>query len=145
MWVLTSSAGTGGKRNAILGSVAQHLGPEQWQREAGQNADMQRAVAVSRRTVGSTGLYSSVVTTRAGGTSRVHHHGDCETSIYVMAGRARFTWGPTGVEESFEAAAGDIVYIPAHELHVEENASPTDDLVVLVTRNCDDAVTIYPD
>ena len=125
--------------------MAQRLGPDDWQREAGQNADMERAIAVSRRTVGSTGLYSSVVTTRPGGTSRVHHHGDCETSIYVMSGRARFTWGTTGTEESFEAETGDIVYIPAHELHVEENASPTDDLVVLVTRNCDDAVTIYPD
>ena len=137
--------GHGGKGNAILAAVARRIGPEQWQLEAGQNADMQRAVAVSRRTVGSSGLYSSVVTTRVGGTSRVHHHGECETSIYVMSGRARFTWGPTGVEESFEASTGDIVYIPAHELHVEENASPTDDLVVLVTRNCDDAVTIYPE
>ena len=144
MWVLTSSSGTTGKRNAILGPVAQRITPDQWQREAGQNADMERAIAVSRQTVGSVGLYSSVVTTRAGGTSRVHHHGECETSIYVMSGRARFTWGPTGVDESFEAAAGDIVYIPAGELHVEENASPTDDLVVLVTRNCPEAVTIYP-
>ena len=125
--------------------MAQRVGPDDRHREAGQNADMERAIAVSRRTVGSTGLYSSVVTTRAGGSSRVHHHGECETSIYVMSGRARFTWGPTGTEEAFEAAAGDIVYIPAHELHVEENASPTDDLVVLVTRNCDDAVTIYPE
>jgi uncharacterized RmlC-like cupin family protein len=143
MWVLTSSSGTTGKRNAILGAVARRIGPDEWQREPGQNADMERAVAVSGRTVGSVGLSSSVVTTQAGGTSRVHHHGECETSIYVMSGLARFTWGRTGVEEAFEATAGDIVYIPAGELHVEENASTTDPLVVLVTRNCPEAVTIY--
>src|SRR5207248_6106426 len=96
MWVRTSSAGTGGKGNAILAAVAQHLRPDQWHHEAGQNADMERAIAVSRHTVGSIGLYSSVVTTRADGTSRVHHHGDCETSIYVMAGRAGLAWGRIG-------------------------------------------------
>ena len=106
---------------------------------------MERAVAVSRDTVGSVGIYASVVTTQPGGSSRIHHHGDCETSIYVMAGRARFTWGATGTEEAFDAEAGDIVYIPAHEMHVEENASATEPLVVLVTRNCPEAVTIYPD
>ena len=124
--------------------MAQRIRPDEWQREAGQNADMERAVAVSRQTVGSVGLYSSVVTTQPGGTSRVHHHGECETSIYVISGRARFTWGPTGADQAFEAEAGDIVYIPAGELHVEENASTTEPLVVLVTRNCPEAVTIYP-
>jgi uncharacterized RmlC-like cupin family protein len=124
--------------------MAQRLRPGEWQREVGQNADMERAVAVSRRTVGSRGLSSSVVTTQARGSSRVHHHGECETSIYVISGHARFTWGPTGMDHAFEAVAGDIVYIPAGELHVEENASTTDPLVVLVTRNCPEAVTIYP-
>jgi uncharacterized RmlC-like cupin family protein len=119
--------------------------PEDWARQPGQNDAMERAIAVSHDTVGSTGIYASVVTTQPGGTSRVHHHGDCETSIYVLGGRARFTWGITGVEDAFDAEAGDIVYIPAHELHVEENASALDPLVVLVTRNCAEALTIYPD
>lgn len=105
---------------------------------------MERAIAISRTTVGA-GLYSSVVTTPPGGATRVHHHGPCETSIYVVSGRALFTWGPTGVEEAAHADAGDFVYVPAGELHVEANASATDELVVVVTRNCDDAVVIYPD
>src|SRR5260221_674303 len=71
--------------------------------------------------------------------------GDCETAIYILAGDAEFTWGPTDVESELRATTGDFVYIPAGEVHVERNPSTTDDLVVLVARNCADAVTIYVD
>jgi uncharacterized RmlC-like cupin family protein len=106
---------------------------------------MLRAVAISHDTVGSRGLYSSIVTTAPAGRTRVHHHGPCETSIYILTGRARFTWGPTGVEEAIEAEPGDVVYIAAEEFHVEENASKREPLVVLVTRNCAEGVNVYRD
>ena len=106
---------------------------------------MRRAVAIDKDAAGSNGLYSAVTTTAPGERTRIHHHGQCETSIYVISGRARFTFGPTGVEQTFEADPGDVVYIPAHEIHVEENASTTDDLVVLVTRNCAESVVHYVD
>jgi len=111
----------------------------------GQHADMERSIAVSAGTTGSAGLYSSVVTTAPGAKTRVHHHGPCETSIYVLAGQARYTWGPTGLEQSMDAATGDFVYIPAGEVHVEENASPDEPLVVVLTRNCPDSVVVYLD
>jgi uncharacterized RmlC-like cupin family protein len=111
----------------------------------GQHADMERSIAVSAGTTGSVGLYSSVVTTAPGAKTRVHHHGPCETSIYVLAGQARYTWGPTGLEQSMDAATGDFVYIPAGEIHVEENASPDEPLIVVLTRNCPDSFVVYLD
>jgi uncharacterized RmlC-like cupin family protein len=111
----------------------------------GQNSDMERSIAVSAEHVGSVGLYSSIVTTGPGGKTRVHHHGECETSIYILSGAARYTWGPTGVEEAMGAAEGDFVYIPAGEIHVEENASRTEPLVVVLTRNCPGSVVHYLD
>jgi uncharacterized RmlC-like cupin family protein len=111
----------------------------------GQNSDMERSIAVSADTVGSAGLYSSVVTTAPGGRTRIHHHGECETSIYIVSGQARYTWGPTGLEEAMEAAAGDFIYIPAGEIHVEENASTNEPLVVVLTRNCAGSVVHYLD
>ncbi|MEY2566803.1 MAG: hypothetical protein QOE35_1332 [Actinomycetota bacterium] len=125
--------------------VATHRPPEAWHREDGQVDAMQRAIAVSAATVGSEGIYTSVVTTAPGGRTRLHHHGPCETSIYVIAGSARFTWGPTGAEHAFEAGPGDVVYIPALEPHVEENPSATEDLVVLVSRNCAEGINHYLD
>jgi len=111
----------------------------------GQHPGMERSIAISRPTVGSERLYSSVVSTAPGDRTRVHHHGDCETSIYILAGVANFTWGDTGVEHAMSAAAGDFIYIPAGEVHVEENASATDPLVVVLTRNCPDSHVVYLD
>jgi uncharacterized RmlC-like cupin family protein len=125
--------------------VAIRITPAERSTSVGQNRDMERSIAVSAETVGSVGLYSSVVTTGPGGRTRIHHHGECETSIFILAGRAKYTWGPTGLEDSMEAGEGDFVYIPASEVHVEENASATEPLVVVLTRNCPGSVVHYLD
>ena len=109
---------------------------------AGQNDAMERTIVVSRDTVGSRGLYTSVVTTAPGGRTEIHHHGDCETSIYILRGRARFYSGD-GLRDVVDADAGDFIFVPAREVHVEENASDSDDLVVLLSRNCDGSVVHY--
>jgi uncharacterized RmlC-like cupin family protein len=125
--------------------MATRVTPTQFVTGTGQNADMERSIAVSKGTVGSEMLYSSVVTTAPGGKTRVHHHGPCETSIYIVRGSARYTWGPTGLEHAMDAAAGDFVYIPAGEIHVEENASESEPLVVVLSRNCPDSHVVYVD
>jgi uncharacterized RmlC-like cupin family protein len=125
--------------------MATRITPAERSTSAGQNSDMERSIAVSAETVGSAGLYSSVVTTGPSGRTRIHHHGKCETSIYILSGRARYTWGQTGLEQSMDAGEGDFVYIPAGEIHVEENASATEPLVVVLTRNCPGSVVHYLD
>ena len=125
--------------------MATRITPSQRSTSAGQNSDMERSIAISTETVGSDGLYSSVVTTAPGARTRVHHHGKCETSIWIASGRAHYTFGPTGVETSMEAEAGDFVYIPAGEVHVEANASDTEPLVVVISRNCPGSVVHYLD
>jgi uncharacterized RmlC-like cupin family protein len=111
----------------------------------GQHAGMERSIAISAPTVGARRLYSSIVSTAPGDKTRIHHHGDCETSIYILSGSAGYTFGPTGLEHAFGAEAGDFVYIPAGEIHVEANASATESLVVVLTRNCPDSHVVYLD
>ena len=125
--------------------MAIRITPAQRSSSIGQNADMERSIAISAETVGSVGLYSSVVTTAPGARTRVHHHGECETSIWIVSGQARYTFGPTGVEGTMDAEAGDFVYIAAGEVHVEENASATEPLVVVISRNCPGSVVHYVD
>ena len=125
--------------------MARRITPAERATSVGQNNDMERSIAVSAETVGSVGLYSSVVTTAPGGKTRIHHHGECETSIFIVSGRARYTWGPTGLEEAMDAGPNDFIYIPAGEIHVEENASATEPLVVVLTRNCPGSVVHYLD
>jgi uncharacterized RmlC-like cupin family protein len=126
-------------------TVAVRIRPDERSTSIGQNADMERSIAISSERVGSAGLYSSVVTTAPGARTRIHHHGECETSIWIASGRARYSFGPTGLEETFDADAGDFVYIAAGEIHVEENASATEPLVVVITRNCPGSVVHYLD
>ena len=125
--------------------MATRVSPADRVTSVGQHAGMERSIAISQPTVGSERLYSSIVSTAPGDKTRIHHHGDCETSIYIVAGTARYTWGPTGLEHAMSAAAGDFVYIPADEIHVEENASASEPLIVVLTRNCPDSHVVYVD
>jgi uncharacterized RmlC-like cupin family protein len=110
----------------------------------GQNTDMERIIAVSADTVGSERLYSSIVTTAPSGRTEIHHHGECETSIYILSGRARFYSGD-GLRDIVDAEQGDFLYVPAFEVHVEENSSASEPLVVLLSRNCSGSVVHYVD
>jgi len=110
----------------------------------GQNTDMERIIAVSADTVGSERLYSSIVTTAPSGRTEIHHHGECETSIYILSGRARFYSGD-GLRDIVDAEQGDFIYVPAFEVHVEENSSDSEPLVVLLSRNCSGSVVHYVD
>jgi uncharacterized RmlC-like cupin family protein len=125
--------------------MARRVSPKDRLTTVGQHAGMERSIAISQPTVGSERLYSSIVSTAPGDRTRIHHHGDCETSIYIVSGGARYTWGPTGLEHEMSAEAGDFVYIPAGEIHVEENASASEPLVVVLTRNCPDSHVVYVD
>jgi len=111
----------------------------------GQHAGMERSIAISQPTVGAQRLYTAIVSTAPGDKTRIHHHGDCETSIYILSGAARYTWGASGLEHEMSATAGDVIYIPAGEIHVEENASATEPLVVVLSRNCPDSHVVYVD
>ena len=125
--------------------MAIRIAPGDRHTTVGQHAGMERSIAISRPTVGSERLYTALVSTAPGDKTRIHHHGDCETSIYIVAGSARYTWGATGTEHAMTAAAGDFIYIPAGEIHVEANASATEPLVVVLSRNCPDSHVVYLD
>jgi uncharacterized RmlC-like cupin family protein len=126
-------------------SMATRISPTDRHTMVGQHRGMERSIAISNRTVGSERLYSAIVSTAPGDKTRIHHHGECETSIYIVAGSAHYTWGPTGLEHEMAATAGDFVYIPAGEIHVEANASATEPLVVVLSRDCPDSHVVYVD
>ena len=125
--------------------MATRISPTDRHTTVGQHPGMERSIAISRPTVGAERLYTAIVSTAPGERTRIHHHGDCETSIFIVSGEARYTWGPTGLEHQMTAQTGDVIYIPAGEVHVEENASAAEPLVVVLTRNCPDSHVVYLD
>jgi uncharacterized RmlC-like cupin family protein len=76
-----------------------------------------------RRAFDAPGLWSGLVDTDAGSTSGWHHHGEHETSIYVVSGAMRLEFGPGG-RSVVDAEPGDFVHVPAGVVHRESN--PTD-------------------
>ncbi len=75
------------------------------------------------------GLWAGLVHTDPGATSGWHHHGEHETSLYVVSGEMRLDFGPGG-EESGVAGAGSFVHVPAWTVHRESN--PGSDIAVAV-------------
>ena len=58
-----------------------------------------------------------------------HHHGDHESTIYVLSGRLRIECGPGG-RIVLDGGPGDFLVIPPHEVHRESN--PTDGTTEIV-------------
>ena len=93
--------------------------------------------------IATVGLWSGLVRTEAGVTSGWHHHGDHQTSIYVVEGTVRIEFGPGGAQ-SADAGPGDFILIPAHLVHREVNAGTTPSQEI-VTRSGTGPVTANVD
>lgn len=68
------------------------------------------------------GLWAGLVHTEPGMTSGWHHHGEHETSLYVLSGRMRLEFGEGG-RTAVDAGPGDFVHVPAYVVHRESNPS----------------------
>jgi uncharacterized RmlC-like cupin family protein len=90
--------------------------------------DRQEAFATDR-------MWSGVARTQVGMVSGWHHHGQYETTIYVLTGALRMEFGPDG-SNIVQAGPGDFVYVPKGVVHRESNPSAelADIVVVRVGR-----------
>lgn len=101
---------------------------------------MRREAAISNALVGAEALWFGYVELAPGAVSAVHHHGESESAIYVVAGRARFWSGPT-LEHRHDAEPGDFVWVPPGEVHVEANAGE-EPVRMVVCRSTQEAIVV---
>lgn len=66
------------------------------------------------------GMWSGVVDTEPGAVSGWHHHGEHETTLFVVSGRMRLESGEGG-SHVVEAGPGDFLRVPAGAIHRESN------------------------
>jgi uncharacterized RmlC-like cupin family protein len=99
-----------------------------------QTPGMYREAAVSRASVGAGRIWAGTVTIQPGAQTGPHHHGELESVIYVLCGRARMRWGDR-LEFASEAGPGDFIYVPPHVPHQEINASEDEPLRCVVVRS----------
>jgi uncharacterized RmlC-like cupin family protein len=84
-------------------------------------------------------LWSGLARTAAGTASGWHHHGDFETTFYVLSGVVRMEFGPQG-GESVDVGAGDFGYISPGAVHRESNPSDGESVAVVVRAGSGAAV-----
>ena len=91
---------------------------------------MNRAAAITYARAGAQKLWAGTVTIHANAKTGAHHHGEVESVIYVVKGKARMRWGDR-LEFMAEAGPGDFIYVPPYVPHQEINASASEPFVYL--------------
>src|SRR6201993_1044367 len=74
-----------------------------------QTPGMNRAAAITHARTGANKLWAGTVTIDANAKTGAHHHGELESVIYVVSGRARMRWGKH-LEYVSDAGPGDFIY-----------------------------------
>ena len=98
-----------------------------------QTPGMFRQAAVNAARVGAQKIWAGTVSIAPNAKTGVHHHGDLESVIYVVSGRARMRWGDH-LEYVAEAGPGDFIYVPPFVPHQEINADPGQTLNCVLVR-----------
>ena len=109
-----------------------------------QTPGMDRKAAINFARVGAQKIWAGTVSIEPNAKTGVHHHGDLESVIYVVRGRARMRWGER-LQFTAEAGPGDFIFVPPYVPHQEINASPDEVLECVLVRSDGEAVAINLD
>ncbi len=109
-----------------------------------QTPGMNRATAISKARAGAEKIWAGTVTIHANAKTGAHHHGDLESIIYVVKGKARMRWG-NNLEYVAEAGPGDFIFVPPYVPHQEINASRDETLECVLVRSGQDPVVVNLD
>jgi uncharacterized RmlC-like cupin family protein len=109
-----------------------------------QSPGMTRAAAITHARTGATKLWAGTVVVDPDAKTGAHHHGELETILYIVRGRARFRWGEE-LEYYAEAGPGDFIFIPPWVPHQEMNASPEMPVEAVVIRSDQEPVVVNLD
>jgi uncharacterized RmlC-like cupin family protein len=109
-----------------------------------QTCGMTRAEAISHAKVGAQKLLAGTVVVHPNAKTGPHHHGELETVIYIVRGRARFRWG-NRLEFVGEAGPGDFIYVPPYVPHQELNARTDIPVEAVVVRSGQEPIVVNLD
>jgi len=108
-----------------------------------QTAGMNRTAAITYANAGAQKLWAGTVTIHANAVTGAHHHGEVESVIYVVKGKARMRWGDK-LEYTAEPGPGDFIYVPPVP-HQEINASRDAPLECVLWRSGQEPVVVNLD
>jgi uncharacterized RmlC-like cupin family protein len=109
-----------------------------------QTPGMTRAAAITHTRTGASKLWAGTVVVAPDARTAAHHHGELETVLYIVKGRARMRWGEH-LEFSGEAGPGDFIYVPPYVPHQEMNARADEPVEAVVVRSGQDPIVVNLD
>ena len=109
-----------------------------------QTPGMTRAAAITHARTGASKLWAGTVVVQPNAKTGAHHHGDVETVLYIIKGRARMRWGEK-LEFVEEAGPGDFIYVPPFVPHQEINAKRDEPVEAVVVRSGQEPVVVNLD
>lgn len=109
-----------------------------------QTPGMTRAAAINRAMAGANKLWAGTVSVHPNAKTAPHHHGELESIIYIVSGKARMRWGER-LEFCAEAGPGDFIYVPPFVPHQEINANRDESLVCVVVRSDQEPIVVNLD
>jgi uncharacterized RmlC-like cupin family protein len=109
-----------------------------------QTPGMTRAAAITTASAGAQKLWAGTVVVEPNAKTGAHHHGELETVLFIIKGRARFRWGDR-LEFAVEAGPGDFIYVPPYVPHQELNADPSQPVEAVVVRSGQQATVVNLD
>jgi len=109
-----------------------------------QTPGMNRAAAITHARTGASKLWAGTVTIHPNAKTGAHHHGELESVIYVVSGRARMRWGEQ-LEYMAEAGPSDFIYVPPYVPHQEINARPDEPLMCVLVRSGQEPIVVNLD
>ena len=109
-----------------------------------QTPGMTRAAAITNACAGATKIWAGTVVVQPQAKTGAHHHGELETVLYIVRGRARFRWGDR-LEFAAEAGPGDFIYLPPFVPHQEINARDDEPVEAVVVRSGQEPIVVNLD
>jgi uncharacterized RmlC-like cupin family protein len=122
----------------------QVISGDQLDANTAQTPGMERAAAINAARVGARKIWAGTVRIAPDAKTGAHHHGDLESVIYVLRGRARMRWGEA-LEFTAEAGPGDFIFVPPYVPHQEINAGTDEPLECVLMRSGGEAVVVNLD
>ena len=109
-----------------------------------QTPGMSRAAAITYARTGADKLWAGTVVVAPNARTSAHHHGELESVIYIVKGRALMRWGDH-LEFSEEAGPGDFIYVPPYVPHQECNADPNEPVEAVLVRSGQEPIVVNLD
>ena len=102
-----------------------------------QTKGMKRYAAVAKKNTGAEKIWAGKVDIEPNAKTGAHHHGELESVIYILSGKAKMRWGNKLEFEKY-AYPGDFIFVPPFVPHQGINASKDEILKCILFRSGQD-------